>query len=397
LERVRPGAKVEPTNEPIGTKKAMRKGGPSKILRMVEVSLPISREVEDHEEFTGRTDAIASVEVRARVTGYLDKLNFKDGSDVKQGDVLFEIDPRPYLADLEGAKANLLQAQAHLQRLNTDFTRALGLLQRKAISQEEFDRIAGDHSEAEAEVGMAKASYDLAGLNLQFTKVIAPISGRISRRLIDPGNMVRADDTILTTIVTLDPMYIYFDVDEGTMLRLRRLRLAGKIRSARESEVSVRFRLADEQGFPHTSAINFADNKVDPSTGTLQVRAIFDNHERLLAPGLFAQVQLPVGDPHKAILVNERALMTDVGRKFLYVVHDNDQVEKREVTVGLAENGLRVIEKGLALNERVIVNGLQAVREGDTVTTQKVDMITAESTRLAAERDDPGRQPGGGE
>ena len=230
------------------------------------------------------------VEVRARVTGYLDKVLFEDGSEVKEGDVLFKIDPRPYEAALAAAEASVVQSEAHQRRLQFDHRRASNLFQRGAISREEVDRIQGDYSEAVAAVGIAQAQRDLAKLNLSFTDVRAPISGRTSRRLVDPGNLIQADSTSLTTIVSLDPIYVYFDVDERTLLRLRRLIREGRIKSRTEAEVPVLVGLSDEEGYSRRGIINFSDNRVDPSTGTLRVRGVIanpkqaNNNFRFLSP-----------------------------------------------------------------------------------------------------------------
>jgi RND family efflux transporter MFP subunit len=337
------------------------------------VSLPISKYVTDYEDFTGRTEAVAMVEIRARVTGYLENARFKEGAEVEKGDVLFEIDPRPYQADLAKAEANVIQAEAHQRRMDSDFRRAQRLLPQNSISREEFDKIVGDRAEGEASLGVARASRDLSKLNLNFTKVTAPIGGRISRRLIDPGNMVKADETALTTIVSLDPIYAYFDVDERTLLRLRRVVQEGKA-SSDTTGVAVLMGLADEEGYPHQGTINFEDNRVDSGTGTLRVRAVFPNPKRVLSPGLFARIRLPVGTAHPAILIAEQALSTDQGQKFVYVLNDKNEVSYRPVSVGRLHDGLRVINKGVGKDDRVVVSGVQRIRPGAKVEPKMVDM-----------------------
>ena len=344
------------------------------------MSLPVTQDVTDYEDFTGRTEAVATIEIRARVTGYLDKVLFKEGTEVKQGDPLFEIDRRTYQADCDRAEANLLQARAHLNRLQADLRRAASLLPSKSISQEDYDKVAGDCAEAEAAVKVSEAALHSARLNLDFTIVSAPISGRISRQLIDPGNLAKADDTLLTMLVSLDPIYAYFDVDERTMLRIRRLIRSGKVKSAREAEVSVLLGLADEEGFPHEGTINFVDNRVDATTGTLRLRGIVANPKRLFSPGMFLRVRVPIGDPHRAILVSERALGSDQGQKFVYVLNDKNEVTYRRVKVGALEGGLRVIEEGLAMGEKVIVTGLQRIRPGARVDPKMVAMTAQEPT-----------------
>ena len=342
---------------------------PAKVI----VAKPVLDYVTDYEDFTGRTDAIFSVEIRARVSGYLDNVNFKDGEEVKKGDTLFTIDPRPYKAELDRVEAVLAQGEAHLKRLEADYKRATNLYNRGQISREEYDRFVGDRSEAEAAVGIAKAQYDLAKLNVEYTKTTSPIEGRLSRRLVDPGNMVQADTTALTTVVSQDPLYVYWDVDERTLLRLRRLIGEGRVKNRSEADVEVLVGLSDEEGFPHKGLINFSDNKVDPGTGTLRVRASIPNPKPyLLSPGLFARVRLPVGDARKSLMISAAAVGTDQGRKFLYVVNDKNVVEYRLVTIGKMDNGMQVIEDGLKAGELVVVNGLQRIRPGAKVdpTTQ---------------------------
>jgi RND family efflux transporter MFP subunit len=333
----------------------------------VLASLPLTKEVTDYEEFPGWTDAMKTVEIRARVTGYLSKVLFAEGYDVKEGDVLFVIDQRPYQATLDQAKANVVLAKAHLARLDADFGRAKVLLPQKAISQEDFDKAAGDRAEADALLNVAVAAQDLAQLNLDFTEVKSPISGRISRQMIDPGNLVQADVTPLTTIVSLDPMYAYFDVDEHTVLRVRQLIREGKIKSAREVESPLALGLADEEGFPHEGTIHFVDNP-----------------KEVLAPGLFARIRVPIGVAHAAILVPERALASDQGQKFLYVLNDQNEVQYRPVKVGALSGGMRVIEEGLAPDEKVVVNGLQRVRPGIKVEPKLIDAQNASATDAVA-------------
>ena len=354
---------------------------------VVEVGQPVSDYVVNHEDFTGRTDAEFTINVRARVTGYLDKVYFKDGEEVKEGDVLFEIDPRPYEADLARMESSVAQNVAHLNRLEADFGRAKNLYARGNIGREEFDKIAGDRAEAEAAVGVAKAGRDLAKLNVVWTKIKAPISGRLSRRLIDPGNLIKSDDTDLTTIVSLDPMFVYFEIDERTLLGLRRLIREGKMPSRQEgATLKVQIGLSDEADFAHEGTINYSDNKVDPNTGTLQVRAVIPNPKpRVLSPGLFTRVRLPIGDPHRAVLVPEDVLASDQGKKYVYVVENVKErtdkkgkpvkegtVRRRDVTVGSrhvvtkggTEKTMRVIESGLAPGDLFAVSGLQRIKPG---------------------------------
>lgn len=342
---------------------------------VVTVSLPSTEQVSDYEEFTGRTDAVNTIEIRSRVTGYLlEPVHFKDGDEVEKDALLFDIDPRPYNAELARTEAAVVQSEAHLKRLEADYQRAANLYSRGNISREEFDKAAGDRAESSGMLGVAAASRDAAKLNVEFCKIRAPISGRLSRRQVDPGNLVKADETPLTTIVSLDPLHLYFDVDERTLLQLRRLVREGKMKTRSETEVLVFAALADETGFPHRGVINFSDNKLDPNTGTLRVRASIENPKpRVLSPGLFMRVRLPIGEPRKALVVPEQALGTDQGRKYLYVVDSNDEVVYRPVKVGRLDNGKRVIEEGLASGERVVLTGLQRVRPGAKVTPKAAE------------------------
>jgi len=324
-------------------------------------------------DFTGRTEALPTIDVRARVSGYLDRVLFREGFDVKAGDMLFSIDPWTYQADYDRAVANLAQARAHVTRMEANYKRAQNLLPTRAMSQADFDSALGDRDEAAASVKVAEAALHTSDLNLKWTSVLAPISGRISRQNIDPGNMVVADNTILTTLVSLDPMYAYFDVDEASTLRFRRLMEAGKVKSAREGKAPVYLGLADEDDkYPHEGTIDFVDNRLNPSTGTLRLRGKFDNHKQFLAPGMFVRIRVPIGQTHPAILATERAIGSDQGQKFLYVLNDKNEVVYREVQIGAFEKGLRVIESGLAPVERFIINGLQRVKPGDTVQPKLV-------------------------
>ena len=386
----------------------------------VSVSYPIERSVTDYADFTGRTAAVHSVEVRARVDGYLDAVNFKEGALVKKGDVLFIIDPRPFVAELnrakaqlEEAKANYTQALAQLNEAKAQKSRAMAgleytrrrlersknLLPGNVITQEEFDlqksellqaeadleRATAAIASAQAAIGSARsaaqsaqAAVGIAELNLQYTQVTAPIDGRISRELVTIGNLVQAGQngggTLLTTIVSVDPMYVYFDIDEGTDLEIRRLIREGKAQSARDVALPVLLGLANEEGHPHRGTINFVDNQVNPRTGTLRLRGVFENKKEFLSPGYFVRVRLPIGEAHQALLVNERALDSNQGQRVLYIVDEKNEVVSRDVRLGARHEGLRVIEEGLAANDRVVVNGLQHVQPGATVETKLVDM-----------------------
>lgn len=365
-------------------------GGGAAVAKKDEVTTipyvtPATETVTDFEEFTGRTEAVKSVEIRARVTGYLDKVMFKDGSDVKEDQVLFEIDPRPYQATYERAQATLDQAEAREKRLEADFGRANALFSRGTLSREEYDKTASDLAESKGAIGIARADRDLAKLNLEWTKVTAPIAGRISRRMVDPGNLVKSDETMLTTIVALDPLYVYFDIDERTVLKIRRMIAEGRMKSRAEAAVPILAALAGEADYPHKGTIDFSENRVDPGTGTLRVRAVIDNPAagrpnaegsaplRSMSPGLFIRVRLPLGDPHPSLVIPEKAIGVDQGIKYVYVVKDGKDKDgkpvqnfvRQTIQVGSMVGDRRVVDSGLKPDDRVIVSGLQRIRPGE--------------------------------
>lgn len=334
----------------------------------VFVALPVTREVVEQEEFTGQLVAPETIEVRARVSGYLQKVFFQDGQLVEKGAPLFEIDPRPYQLEVNRAAAALSQARAHLERLKRQEERARDLLKKGATSQEQFDAVSFDRAESAAAVSAAAANQASAELNLEFTRISAKVAGRIGRRLVDPGNLVRADETPLTSIVSVDPLYAYFDIDELTVLRLQRLLQAGTISTGLEAKVPVKIGLADEVSrFSLEGVINFIDNQVERSTGTLRARAVVANPKRMLSPGMFVRLQVPIGAPRKSLLVKEEALGTDQGQQFLYVLDSQNKVVYRRVKTGSLQEGLRVIEEGITPQDKVIVTGLQRVRPGISV------------------------------
>jgi len=346
------------------------------------VSRPVERYVTDYADFTARTAAIDSVEVRAHVWGYMDKVNFKEGALVKKGDVLFELDPRPYQAMLNQAKAKVAQDEAQFKYDEAEYQRNANLVRTGAVSRSDLDKTAAARGVDLANIAADKAVVASRQLDLDYTKVLAPVSGRVSRYVVTVGNLIQSGDqnggTLLTTIVSVDPMYAYFDVDEHTALRVRQLVREGKSDSPRDGGYPVSLGLANEEGHPHRGTVNFVENQVNPRTGTIRLRGVFLNKEQALLPGLFARVRVPIGRPHKALLVSDRALDTDQGQKVVYIVDKDNQVVSRPVRVSALHDGQREITDGLKPGQRVIVNGLQQVRPGITVEPKLVDMPTAE-------------------
>jgi RND family efflux transporter MFP subunit len=355
----------------------------------VSVAPPLEREVLDSDEYTGHIAAVEEVEVRSRVRGYLVKVNFTEGAEVKQGDVLFEIDPRPFQADLEAARGKVAQWEAKLARAEADVTRYQRLLPKGAASQKDLDTATADRGEARAAIQSARAEVDRAALDVEFAKVTAPIGGRVSRANITKGNLISGTDAApLTTIVSMHPIYVYFNVDERALLQYQQAarKQAGgseRVPSVREAKVPVYLGLAGETGFPYEGVIDFANNQVDAQTGTIQVRGVFANANRALTPGLFARVRVPVGDKYQAMLVPERAIGTDQGQKYLLAVNDKNVVEYRAVKLGRLFDNLRVIQEGVKPGELIIVNGIQRARPGLTVTPQRTE-VAALGTGTAA-------------
>jgi RND family efflux transporter MFP subunit len=362
-----------------------RPASPQAAPTPVTVSYPVERYVTDHADFTARTAAVDSVEVRARVWGYLDRVNFKEGALVKKGDVLFELDPRPYEALLNQAKAKVAQDQAQLTYDEAEYQRNLNLVRTGAVSRSDLDKTSAARGVDIANIAADKALVASRQLDLEYTKVLAPVSGRVSRYVVTVGNLIQSGDqnggTLLTTLVSVDPMYAYFDVDEHTALRVRQLVREGKSDSPRDGGYPVSLGLANEEGHPHQGTINFVDNQVNPRTGTIRARGVFPNKPEHLLPGLFARVRVPIGRPHRGLLVADRALDTDQGQKVLYVVNEKNEVASRPVRLGALHDGLREIADGLKPGERVLVNGLQQVRPGLIVEPKLVDMPTSEARR----------------
>jgi multidrug efflux system membrane fusion protein len=348
----------------------------------VPVAKPVQRQVTEHADFTGRTDAMERVDIVPRVTGYLVKIPFKAGSEVKAGDELFEIDPRPYKAQLDQAEGQVKLYQAQLQLAKTTLTRDIEISKTPgAVSAQQLDQDRAAVDEADARVRAYQASTEVYKLNLSFTKVTSPIDGQVSRYYLTTGNLVNQDQTLLTTVVSLDPMWVYFDMDEPTLLRARRAINEGRIQLPQNGVFPVYMGLQGEEGFPHEGKIDFTNNQVNSTTGSIAVRGVFDNPKpangvRLLSPGMFARVRLPLGQPHSAVLVIDRAIGSDQGLKYVYVVDDKNKAQYRRITTGaLQEDGLREVIDGLKPTDWVVVGGLQQVRPRSEIKPEQLQAM----------------------
>ena len=340
----------------------------------VTIAKPIKKEIVEWDEFTGRTDAVESVDIRPRVSGYIDNITFKAGDRVSKGDLLFVIDPRPYRAALDQAEANLRQAQANQQLQDANFARQDRLRQSGVIAKEDYDTAVSNKNQAAAQVLANSAAVETAKLNLSFTQVTSPITGRIGREQVTVGNLVQADSTLLTNIVSIDPIYAYFNVDERSVLNYQQLVREGRLPDARSQSVPVHLQLQNERDFPHEGVIDFINNQFNSSTGTLQVRGLFPNANAFLTPGAFVRVRVAGTPLHEAILVTDRAIGTDQGAKYVLVIDDQDVVGVKPVVLGPEVEGLRVVRSGLTGDEQVIVNGVVNARPGSKVSPQPGDM-----------------------
>ncbi|KWR91749.1 efflux RND transporter periplasmic adaptor subunit [Cupriavidus sp. IDO] len=337
----------------------------------VEVAVVVGQTITEWDEFSGRLEAVDRVEIRPRVSGTIETVHFRDGAIVKKGDPLFTIDPRPYAAEVAHAEAALAAAQVRASHAQTEKVRAQRLLDDNAISRREFDERINAASETTADVRGAQAALELARLNLGYTRIVAPVSGKVSRAEITVGNLVAAGAASppLTTVVSVSPVYAGFDVDEQSYLRYTAPGAGGD-----KNDLPVYLGLANEDGHPHQGRIQSVDNRLDPHSGTIRVRAVFDNEDGRLLPGLYGKVKLGGGTPHPAVLVNDRAIGTDQGKKFVLVADKANKLAYREVELGPTHEGLRVVRKGLEPGETIVVSGLQRVRPGDTVTPKSVAM-----------------------
>jgi RND family efflux transporter MFP subunit len=353
----------------------------------VTVAEVLQREISEWDEFTGRLQAVDQVEIRPRVSGYIKRVTFAEGKEVKKGEVLFEIDPRPYEADLARAEAELERARSASSLAKSERQRAGKLVEAQAISREEYDSRTSADAQGDASVREAEAGVQTARLNLEWTKVRSPIAGRVSNAQVTEGNLVQAGPpagTALTTVVSLDPIYLYFDSDEQTYLRYAHLaRSTGT--NWREARLPVFLGLANETDYPHEGRLDFVDNQIDPNTGTIRTRAVFSNRSRALTPGLFARVKLVGSQKTNALLVRDGAIGTDQDRKFVLVLGPGDTLTYRPIVPGRLSDGLRIVTSGLKPGDKVVVNGLMRVRPGMKVAPTVTAMVP-DSTTMVGER-----------
>jgi multidrug efflux system membrane fusion protein len=336
----------------------------------VGVAKPIRKTVADWDKFTGRFEATDQVDVRARVSGYLETVAFKDGAIVQKGDLLFVIDPRPYEAALKRSQAALAAAQAKVTQSGRDLGRSQELLRAGNVAATVNDQRVSSARQAQAEVEGAQAQIQTDQLNLEFTHVVAPISGRISRKYVSEGNLVSGGDgaTLLTTIVSLDPIHFYFDADELSYLKYNRLSLAGKRPSSRDVANPVLIATSDETEFSHEGRMDFVDNSLDRNTGTMRGRAIIPNPKYIFTPGQFGRLRLLGSSPYEALLIPDEAVGTDQSRKVAYVIGADNVVSAREIKIGRLFDGLRAVTDGLKPEDTIVVSGLQRLRVGSPVT-----------------------------
>jgi RND family efflux transporter MFP subunit len=339
----------------------------------VSVAPVEQKEIVEWDEFTGRIEPVESVEVRPRVSGYIQEVRFQSGQLVKKGDVLFVIDPRWHQAAFDQRQAEFAQAKAHLDNARREAERTTQLLANKAISVEESDARQSRYQEAKAALLATQAALDSAKLDLEYTQVRAPIDGRVSRALLTEGNYVSGlagGATELTTIVSVDPVYVYADIDENSLLKFNALAHAKKLDMDGDGKIPVELQLADEPDFPHRGYIESFNNRLDPNTGSILLRAVFPNADGRVVPGLFARIRVPLSERHPALLVEERAIGTDQAQKFVLTLTTTNTVAYQSVKLGPAIDGKRIVRSGLQGNEEVVVNGLQRIRPGMPVAPQ---------------------------
>ncbi|HDH7823296.1 TPA: efflux RND transporter periplasmic adaptor subunit, partial [Raoultella planticola] len=340
----------------------------------------VVKSISQWDSFNGRIEAVESVQLRPRVSGYIEKVNYTDGQEVKKGEVLFTIDDRTYRAALEQAQATLARAKTQASLARSEASRTDKLINTNVVSREEWEQRRSAATQAQADIQAAQAAVDAAQLNLDFTKVTAPIDGRASRALITSGNLVTAGDSasVLTTVVSQKTVYVYFDVDESTYLHDQNLARSGQGAASNHLALPVEIGLVGEDGYPHQGKVDFLDNQLTPSTGTIRMRALLDNTQRQFIPGLFARVRLPGSAEFQATLIDDKAVLTDQDRKYVYIVDKDGKAQRRDIKPGRLAAGLRIVQQGLNPGDKVIVEGLQKVfMPGMPVNAKTVAMTTS--------------------
>jgi len=353
----------------------------------IDVAAVVSKDVTEWDEFTGRLEAVNSVAIRPRVSGFISAAHFEEGTMVRKGEVLFEIDARPFQAEVDRLRAELARANATVQRAQSELERANKLSSENAMSSEERDRRKAFAQESAAQVKAVEAALREAELNLEFTRVTSPIDGRVGRAIVTAGNLVSSgpgEATLLTTVVSLDPIYASFEADEATFQNYIDLARQGKRASARATGLPIHMALASEAGFPHEGELDFLDNQINPSTGTIRGRTIFRNRDLSLTPGSFVRLRVPGSASYRALLIEDKAVGTDLDKRYVYVVGADGSIEYRAVQLGPVIDGLRVVRSGLKASDVIVVNGLQRVRPGTHIDPVRVPMQDGTSSALRA-------------
>lgn len=340
----------------------------------VDVATPLVKNIIEWDEYTGRFEAVKRVDVRSRVSGFVEEVKFRDGQLVKKGDLLYLIDPRPFIAILDQAKAQLVAAEAEQTRATVELQRGEELVQSRTLAKSALDERRANKLSADAQVAIAEASIRAAQLNVDFTEVRAPFDGRISDKKVDTGSLVTQNETVLATIVAIDPIHLVFTGSEADFLRYSRLNLSGERAGSRTTPNPVEARLIDEEGWPHKGTMNFVDNELDANAGTIRARAVFENKDDFLTPGLFARLRLIGSGEYEAMLLPDAAILSDQARKIVMVSDQEGNVSAKIVTLGPIHEGMRVIRSGVSRDDLVIINGIQRARPGGTVVPQRVEL-----------------------
>lgn len=353
----------------------------------VTVSHPIQTAVQEYHEFNGQIEATESVEIRARVRGYLTQIHVPEGQEVKTGDFLYEIDPRPYEADVRRLEADVSRAEAQLELTQADERRSKSLRASGAVTQEELETRAASRKQAEAAVLQARAAVDVAKLDLGYTHIKAPIDGRVSRTLVTVGNLIGYNDpTLLTTITKMDPIYVYFETNERAFLDYQqRIRESGAPMASQKT-LAVEVQLANEQDYPHHGVLDFRENRVDAGTGTMMLRGVLPNPDRIMAPGMFARVRVPIGVPAQQLLLPIAVVQSDQRGNFVFTVQADDTVSVRTVILGVRQGNLVAIKNGINAKDRVVINGIQKARPNAKVAPQEQSLASIEASATSRQR-----------